>query len=68
MESYLNIQSQRSNSTLSPVPTPHCAPTHGVNVIPQWQQDETHRRLQLIKSGEMSTQDWEEAKKSIFEK
>ncbi len=34
--------------------------------IPQWQQEEVNRRLQLIESGSMKTRPWEEAKKEIF--
>ncbi|WP_114751983.1 addiction module protein [Pleomorphovibrio marinus] len=34
--------------------------------IPQWQQEEVNRRLELIESGSMKTRPWEEAKKGIF--
>jgi hypothetical protein len=38
------------------------------DAIPQWQQDEVNRRLQLIDKGEMKTRSWNEAKKDIFKK
>ena len=34
--------------------------------IPQWQQEEVNRRLQLLGKGEMQTRNWNEAKKDIF--
>ena len=38
------------------------------DAIPQWQQDEVARRVDLIEKGEMKTRDWEEAKTDIFKK
>lgn len=36
--------------------------------IPQWQINETQRRLDLVDKGEMKTRSWDEAKKDIFKK
>ena len=36
--------------------------------IPQWQINETQRRLDLVGKGEMKTKSWDEAKKEIFKK
>jgi hypothetical protein len=36
--------------------------------IPQWQQDEVSKRLDLIEKGEMKTRSWKKAKKDIFKK
>jgi hypothetical protein len=36
--------------------------------IPQWQQDEVNKRIELIEKGEMQTRRWKEAKKDIFKK
>ena len=36
------------------------------HVIPQWQQDEVNRHLQLIEKGEIKTRSWNEAKKHVF--
>ena len=38
------------------------------DTIPQWQQEEVSKRLQLIEKGEMKTRSWHEAKKDIFKK
>ena len=38
------------------------------DLLPQWQQEEVNRRLQLIESGEMKTRNWEETKKEICKK
>ena len=38
------------------------------NAIPQWQQDEVNRRLQLIESGKIKTRSWDEAKKDVFKR
>ncbi len=36
--------------------------------VPQWQQDEVARRLDLIEKGELKTRNYEEAKKDIFKR
>ena len=36
--------------------------------IPQWQMNESQRRLDLVDKGEMKTRSWGEAKKDIFRK
>ena len=36
--------------------------------IPQWQQDEVNRRVQLIEKGEIKTRSWNEAKKDVFKR
>ena len=38
------------------------------DAIPQWQQDEVNKRLELINKGKMKTRNWDEAKKDIFKK
>ena len=37
------------------------------NAIPQWQQDEVNRRLQLIEKGKIKIRSWNEAKKDVFQ-
>ena len=36
--------------------------------VPQSQQNEVYRRLDLIEKGEMKTRSWKEAKNDIFKK
>ena len=54
-----------NNSIL--IKTRNCLFVNEENAIPQWQQDEVNRRLQLIENGEIKTRSWNEAKKDIFQ-
>ncbi len=36
--------------------------------IPEWQINETERRLKLIAKGELKTRSWDEAQKDLFKK
>jgi hypothetical protein len=35
--------------------------------LPEWQKEEIDRRLKLLDSGKMSSRNWKEAKKDIFD-
>ena len=68
MKITLDIQDSRFDTFLSFIKTLDYVSIKQEDTIPQWQQDEVNRRLQLIDKGEMKTRSWEEAKKDIFKK
>ncbi len=68
MKITLDIQDSRFDTFLSFIKTLDYVSIKQEDAIPQWQQDEVNRRLQLIDKGEMKTRSWNEAKKDIFKK
>lgn len=68
MKITLDIQDSRFDTFLSFIKTLDYVSINQADTIPQWQQDEVNRRLQLIDKGEMKTRSWDEAKKDIFKK
>lgn len=68
MKITLDIQDSRFDTFLSFIKTLDYVSIKQEDAIPQWQQDEVNRRLQLIDKGEMKTRSWDEAKKDIFKK
>jgi hypothetical protein len=64
----LDIQDNRFDTFLSFIKTLDYVSINKEDTIPQWQQDEVNKRLELINSGEMKTRSWNEAKKDIFKK
>lgn len=68
MKITLDIQDSRFDTFLSFIQTLDYVSIKKEDVIPQWQQDEVNRRLELIDKGEMKTRSWNEAKNDIFKK
>jgi len=68
MKITLDIQDSRFDTFLSFIKTLDYVSIKQEDTIPQWQQDEVNRRLQLIDKGEMKTRSWNEAKNDIFKK
>lgn len=64
----LHIEDSKYKAFLSYVRTlDHVSVDEGDD-IPQWQQEEVARRLELIESGKMTARSWDEASKDIFGK
>lgn len=68
MKITLDIQDSRFDTFLNFIKTLDYVSINQEEEIPQWQQDEVNKRLQLIDKGEMITRSWDEAKKDIFKK
>ncbi|MCF6298206.1 MAG: addiction module protein [Flavobacteriaceae bacterium] len=68
MKITLDIQESRFNTFLAFIKTLDYVSVKKESAIPQWQQEEVNRRLQLIEKGEMKTRSWNEAKADIFKK
>ncbi len=68
MKITLDIQDSRFDTFLSFIKTLDYVSINKEDAIPQWQQDEVNKRLQLIEKGEMKTRSWNQAKKDIFKR
>lgn len=68
MKITLDIQESRFNTFLEFIKTLDYVSVKKEDAIPQWQQEEVNRRLQLIEKGEMKTRSWNETKEAIFKK
>lgn len=68
MKITLDIQDSRFDTFLTFIKTLDYVSINEEEIIPQWQQDEVNRRLQLIEKSEMKTRSWNDAKKDIFKK
>ena len=68
MKITLDIQENRFNTFLEFIKTLDYVSVKKEDVIPQWQQEEVNKRLQLIEKGEMKTRSWSKAKVDIFKK
>ncbi len=64
----LNVADSKFRTFLEFIKTLDYVSVKKEDVIPQWQQEEVNKRLQLIKKGEMKTRSWNEAKADIFKK
>jgi hypothetical protein len=64
----LDIQDNKVDAFINFIKTLDYVSINNEDAIPKWQQDETARRLELVKTGKMKTRNWSEAKKDIFEK
>ena len=64
----LNIEESKFKAFLSFIKTLDYVSVSKEDSIPEWQQQEVNKRLQLIEKGEMKTRSWDEAKKDIFKK
>lgn len=64
----LDIEDKKFKTFLEFIKTLEYVSISKDGAIPQWQQDEVNKRLQLVEKGEMKTRDWEEAKADIFKK
>lgn len=64
----LNIANNKFNTFLEFIKTLDYVTVKKEDVIPQWQQEEVNKRLQLIEKGEMKTRSWSKAKVDIFKK
>lgn len=62
MKITLDIKEDRFNTFLDFIKTLDYVSVKKEDAIPQWQQEEVSKRLQLIKKGEMKTRSWHEAK------
>ena len=62
----LDIEESKFKTFLSFIKTLDYVSVSEEEAIPQWQQEEVNRRLQLIEEGDMKTRSWDEAKKDIF--
>lgn len=68
MKVTLDIQDNRFDTFLNFIQTLDYVSINKEETIPQWQQDEVNKRLELINSGQMKTRSWNEAKKDVFSK
>lgn len=68
MKITLDIQENRFNTFLDFIKTLDYVSIKKEDTIPQWQQEEVSRRLQLIEKGEMKTRGWNKAKADVFKK
>lgn len=66
MKITLDIQDSKFDAFLSFIKTLDYVSINQEHTIPQWQQEEVNRRMQLLDKGEMKTRSWEEAKNDIF--
>lgn len=68
MKITIDIQESRYDAFINFIKTLDYVTINHDEVIPQWQQNEVNKRLELINRGEMRTRSWDEAKKDIFKK
>lgn len=65
----LNIEDDKFRAFLSFIKTLNYVSVSKENhIIPERQQKEVNRRMQLLEKGEMKTREWDEARKDIFKK
>jgi hypothetical protein len=64
----LQIEDSKFKAFLTYVKTLDYVSIDEVQDLPQWQQEEVGRRLELIDAGKMNTRSWDEASKDIFKK
>lgn len=62
----LNIEESKFKAFLTFIKTLDYVSVSKQEAIPEWQQKEVSKRLQLIEKGEMKTRSWQKAKKDIF--
>lgn len=65
----LNIDDNKFNTFLSFIKTlDYVSISNDDKDIPEWQQEEVSRRIQLIESGEIKVEKWSDVKEQIFGK
>ena len=64
----LNIEESKFKAFLSFIKTLDYVSVSKEEAVPEWQQDEVNKRLDLIEKGEMKARSWDKAKEDIFKK
>jgi len=62
----LNIADKKFKAFLEFIKTLDYVSISKEEEIPEWQQEEVKKRLDLVDKGEMKTRSWDEAEKDIF--
>ena len=68
MKVTLDIQDNRFDTFLEFIKTLDYVSVKEEDSIPQWQQDEVNKRLELVINDKMEIRSWYEAKEDIFRK
>jgi len=68
MKVTLDIQDNRFDTFLEFIKTLDYVSVKEEDAIPQWQQDEVNKRLELVINDKMEIRSWYEAKEDIFRK
>lgn len=64
----LDIEESKFKAFLSFVKTLDYVSVSNEEPIPEWQQEEVNRRIELIEKGKMKARSWDEAKRDVFKK
>jgi len=64
----LNIADKKFKAFLEFIKTLDYVSISKEEEIPDWQQEEVKKRLDLVDKGEMKTRSWDKAEKDIFKK
>ncbi len=64
----LNIEECKFKAFLSFIKTLDYVSVSKEEAIPEWQQEEVNKQLELIEKGEMKARSWDEAKMDVFKK
>lgn len=62
----LNVEESKFETLLSFIKTLDYISVSSEELIPEWQQKEVEKRMELVEKGSMQTQRWDEAKREIF--
>jgi len=62
----LNVEESKFETLLTFIKTLDYVSVSSEELIPEWQQKEVEKRMELVEKGSMQTQSWDEAKKEIF--
>ncbi|SHK19508.1 Putative addiction module component [Reichenbachiella agariperforans] len=68
MKITLDIQDNRFDTFMDLIQTLDYVSINEEKPVPEWQQQEVSKRLELVNSGEMKTRSWDSAKKDLFKK
>ncbi|MBU2914371.1 addiction module protein [Reichenbachiella agariperforans] len=68
MKITLDIQDNRFDTFMDLIQTLDYVSINEEKSVPEWQQQEVSKRLELVNSGEMKTRSWDSAKKDLFKK
>ncbi len=64
----LNIEEGKFKAFLSFIKTLDYVSVSELEEIPQWQQDEVKRRMELLAKGELEVLNWDKAKDEVFKR
>lgn len=64
----LDIEESKFKASLSFIKTLDYVSVSNEEPIPEWQQEEVNRRIELIEKGKMKARSWDEAKRDVFKK